>query len=313
VLRFLFGHLNLLVLFMFVLSVPVLAASAWFRHLRKKKPFPAWVRWGLTGALLFELLCLGYARLIEPTWLEVTEQKIALPGLGGTLRLVQLSDLHLDDDVEHQDRVLAAVEAARPDLVALTGDYLNDPTNESLLERFVARLIEIAGPEAVFAVSGNFEVEVPADQLLARSGVILLDGTVATFTKNGAALQLAGLRMRFDFEDLDRQVDELARQIEPGVPAVLLYHAPDPAEAPSIDSFDLVLTGHTHGGQVRLPLYGAFITLARHGRKYQAGMYELGSKTRLYVNRGIGVEPPPAPRLRFFCRPEIAVFELSPT
>ena len=77
---------------------------------------------------------------------------------------------------------------------------------------------------------------------------------------------------------------------------------------------DLYLSGHTHGGQVRLPFYGAPVTLSRFGKKYEAGMYtSIGCETKLYVNRGIGLENKPAPKVRFLCRPEITVFELKPT
>ena len=74
---------------------------------------------------------------------------------------------------------------------------------------------------------------------------------------------------------------------------------------------DLYLCGHTHGGQVALPLYGALITLSKFGKKYESGMYE-SNGTILYVNRGLGLEPKPAPQVRFFARPEITVFDIVP-
>jgi hypothetical protein len=74
---------------------------------------------------------------------------------------------------------------------------------------------------------------------------------------------------------------------------------------------DLYLSGHTHGGQIALPLYGAIITLSKFGKKYESGMYTVGD-TILYVNRGIGFEPRPAPPIRFCARPEITVFDIAP-
>ena len=74
---------------------------------------------------------------------------------------------------------------------------------------------------------------------------------------------------------------------------------------------DLYLSGHTHGGQIALPLYGAIITLAKFGKKYEAGLYEVGD-TILYVNRGMGLEPRPAPQIRFCAQPEITVFDIGP-
>ena len=74
---------------------------------------------------------------------------------------------------------------------------------------------------------------------------------------------------------------------------------------------DLYLCGHTHGGQIAMPFYGALITMSKFGKKYEAGMYTVGD-TILYVNRGIGMDGGPAPRVRFLARPEITVFEIHP-
>ncbi|MEJ2705392.1 MAG: hypothetical protein P8Z79_23375, partial [Sedimentisphaerales bacterium] len=74
---------------------------------------------------------------------------------------------------------------------------------------------------------------------------------------------------------------------------------------------DLYLAGHTHGGQVALPFYGALVTLSEYGKEYESGKYQVGTTT-LYVNRGIGMEGGPVPRVRFWARPEITVFEVMP-
>ena len=92
---------------------------------------------------------------------------------------------------------------------------------------------------------------------------------------------------------------------------MLLYHYPDMIEEAAGPKLDLYLCGHTHGGQVALPLYGAMITLARHGKKYESGRYTVGGTT-LYVNRGIGMEGGRVPRVRFCARPEITVLDIVP-
>jgi predicted MPP superfamily phosphohydrolase len=91
---------------------------------------------------------------------------------------------------------------------------------------------------------------------------------------------------------------------------VLLHHSPDYLEEASRAGYDLVLSGHTHGGQVRIPGFGAIITMSRFGRRFQAGLYVQGD-TRMYVNRGLGLEGGMAPRIRLFCRPEVAVLDLE--
>jgi predicted MPP superfamily phosphohydrolase len=92
---------------------------------------------------------------------------------------------------------------------------------------------------------------------------------------------------------------------------VFLYHFSDLVESLKRVNVDLYLSGHTHGGQVALPFYGAIITLSKFGKKYESGMYRVG-ETILYVNRGIGLEPRPAPQIRFLARPEITVFDIGP-
>ena len=91
---------------------------------------------------------------------------------------------------------------------------------------------------------------------------------------------------------------------------ILLYHYPDEVERARKRRVDLYCAGHTHGGQVALPLYGALLTLSRSGKKYEAGLYRVG-ETWLYVNRGIGMEGS-SPRVRFCARPEVTVILLEP-
>jgi predicted MPP superfamily phosphohydrolase len=90
-----------------------------------------------------------------------------------------------------------------------------------------------------------------------------------------------------------------------------LYHKPDLVPEISARRFDLYLTGHTHGGQVALPVYGALITLSKFGKRYESGLYREG-ETAIYVNRGIGMEGGAAPRVRFCAKPELTVIELRP-
>jgi hypothetical protein len=90
---------------------------------------------------------------------------------------------------------------------------------------------------------------------------------------------------------------------------IVAYHTPDLVEDLAPLGPDLYLAGHTHGGQVRVPLYGAVVTMSELGKRYEMGRYTVGS-TALYVNRGVGMEGGLAPRVRFLCRPEIAVIDL---
>jgi predicted MPP superfamily phosphohydrolase len=93
--------------------------------------------------------------------------------------------------------------------------------------------------------------------------------------------------------------------------SIFLYHYPEEVENPALRSADIYLAGHTHGGQVALPFYGALLTLSKFGKKYEAGTYKVG-QTTLNVNRGIGMEGGHAPRVRFYARPEITVIDIVP-
>ncbi len=312
--NFLVHHLDLVIFIVICVTVPVVAGRYWVKYVlgrrRGENSGRAWVRWLWTILLIVELGCVPYGFVVEPRWLDVSYHEHVLPGLGGSLRVVHLSDLHLEGDTGWHHDVISAVEAAKPDLVFLTGDYLNDHSRTPELRAFLVRLVRLAGRHRVFAVTGNFEMAGGPVEVFADADVPLLDGVVVTVTLGGTALQVAGIGSN-PLQVSEELLRDIADQLEPSVPSVLLYHMPGLAESSGIEAFDFVFCGHTHGGQVRLPFYGALITMARFGKRYEAGLYRLNPKTRLYVNRGIGNEPAPAPQVRFLCRPEVAVFDFS--
>jgi len=90
----------------------------------------------------------------------------------------------------------------------------------------------------------------------------------------------------------------------------LLYHTPDVIEEASASGVDLYFAGHTHGGQIRLPFYGAIVTFSKYGKKYEVGKYIVGATT-LYVSRGLGMEGWQLPRIRFLSPPELVLVELG--
>jgi predicted MPP superfamily phosphohydrolase len=126
----------------------------------------------------------------------------------------------------------------------------------------------------------------------------------------GRQLTLLGLDCSHDAERDARRLAAVAAQAPPDVFRVLLYHSPELISiAPKFD-INLYLCGHTHGGQVRLPLYGAVLTSSRLGKRFEMGYYRL-EDTHLYVSRGVGLEGMSAPRVRFLCPPEITLFSLD--
>jgi hypothetical protein len=142
--------------------------------------------------------------------------------------------------------------------------------------------------------------------LYGGTGFEPLDRNTLTLQKDGEEFCVSGVRL-----SKMTGYQTLLNKVPPNKFSIFLCHYSDLIEDLGDFNVDLYLAGHTHGGQVRLPFYGAVITLAKFGKKYEAGMYKVDN-TILYVNRGIGMEPPPGPKVRFLARPEITVFDIVP-
>lgn len=251
------------------------------------------------------LVCMGYGRFIEPTRIEVNVMTVPTPKLKDTtFRIVQISDLHCDLETRNENAMVRIINSLKPDVVVATGDYLNDA---SALPRLKATLAQLKPPLGALAVAGNFEVNSWSElDLFSETGFRLLPQETVSITKGNESITISGLGF-----DRAGAWKELLTDLPSDRFNVFLYHMPDLIEDVSGSGVDLYLCGHTHGGQVALPWYGAVITLSKFGKKYESGRYQVG-ETMLYVNRGLGLEPRPAPQVRFCARPEIAVFDIVP-
>ncbi|HEY0129722.1 MAG TPA: metallophosphoesterase [Rubrobacteraceae bacterium] len=269
----------------------------------------------LLGAALGVLLLGGlvYVRKVEPEDVEVVPVSLVLPRLDAVFegyRIAQISDIHADGWMT-PGRVLSLVNlvnAEAPDLVAITGDFATYSRFRSLIRhasRLVAPLRRLQATNGVVAVLGNHDHKTDARtvrRVLAASGVIELHNAVLTLRRGGESLYLCGVDdLKEGTPRLDRALEGLS---EEGA-AVLLAHEPDFAdESAATGRFDLQLSGHSHGGQVGVPLL-RYPFLPKLSRKYPTGLYRVGDMF-LYTNRGLGAHP----RFRFNCRPEITVFTL---
>ena len=275
------------------------APSPWLR-------LPRWARTAALGLAGFGILCVAYGRLVEPYWLEVTRVRIAvsrLPAGRGPIRIVHLSDLHCDPTTRLEERLPDIVAAERPDVIVFTGDALNSAEALPVFQKCMRRLAAVA---PTFAVSGNWERwKWDSLDLYADSGVRELAGTAVRVETGGGPLWIGGAA----WHRPGSAAGALA-----GLPAdelrVFLYHSPDGAEQIAGCGADVCLCGHTHGGQVALPFYGALVTMTNAGKRYESGLYCVG-EAWLYVNRGIGMEGG-LPRVRFCARPEVTVLDLVP-
>ena len=261
-----------------------------------------------------------YARYVEPFWPVVERHPMDFPGLDPALeglRLLQLSDLHVYPSVplDYLRGQIRRCETLAPDVIVITGDFITAGRLD-VLKELVALLRPLQAPLGVFAVLGNHDFGVfsprrrsrgPAigectHQALAGCGVTVLRNEARVLTVRGAPLQLVGI------DDLWSGLcdpDLAFAQADPELPTIVLTHNPDTMPLIKGWPWRWLLCGHTHGGQVRIPFFGAPI-LPIDDRRYDAGLFELGDR-RLYVNRGLGYFK----QVRFNCRPEITEFTLT--
>jgi predicted MPP superfamily phosphohydrolase len=263
-------------------------------------------RIALTLALV-GFACMAYGYFVEPYWLSVTRVRVEtakLPRGTRPIRLVHISDLHSDPQARLEEQLPGAIAAERPDLIVFTGDSINSPDGLPVLRNCLTRLAQIA---PTFVVKGNWDAWFWRGQkLFEETGVRELKNEAVTFDVGGASIWIVGTPVGGE-----HKFEQTFDNIQPGAFTVFLYHYPDLINEVAAKKVDLYCAGHTHGGQVALPLYGALITLSKFGKRYESGLYRV-EQTHLYVNRGIGMEGGPAPRVRFWARPEVTVIEIVP-
>lgn len=254
-----------------------------------------------------------YGLYIEPFRLTMTEINLgdAHNVTDQPLRIMHLSDFHVERTTRRERGVIAEAIFQQPDLILLTGDYVNmDYLNDaqSLQDsRFV--LSQLQAPFGVYAVLGTTDTPRVVADVLVGLDIHLLNDELVILAFPQGEITLVGVTCCSPQRDR-RALEDLMLQVPSGAYTILLYHTPDLIETASALGVDLYLAGHTHGGQVRLPFYGAMVTFSEYGKQYEMGPY-LVSQTLLYVNRGLGMEGFGLPRARFLCPPEIGVFTLG--
>lgn len=273
-------------------------------------PLPVALPFQIIGTLL-----VVWGFWIEPQHLTLTRQQIQSPLLqpDQTLRVLHLGDLHVERITARERRLNQQIATLKPDLILFSGDalnlsYLQDPTALAHARQIIS---EWQAPLGTFLVAGSEAVDLAQvfPSLVEDLPVRWLQNEQITLQKDAQSICLIGLtcthRPFIDAPILARLVPTHHSQF-----TLLLYHSPDLAPQAAEMGIDLQLSGHTHGGQVKLPLLGALFTGSLYGRRFQSGRYTLGGLT-LYITRGIGLEGKAAPRVRFLCPPEIILWEIS--
>ncbi|MEM7155907.1 MAG: metallophosphoesterase [Myxococcota bacterium] len=296
-----FTILAVLSFFVFIVG-PALGAYVTWRLARKGSRRAAII----VGALVAVVVAIGIdAFLIEPTSLEVTHVEITSERIEEPLVIAVIADLQTDAPGPYERDVLERVAAAEPDLVLFPGDFVQVPLSE-----FPARAAELREilldvglnpPLGAFAVPGNIEFG-------NRGWPQSFEGTgIHTWSRpkqvDLGPLVLSGLPLAESF-DAGIRIDGEEKF------HVVFGHGPD-FSLGNVDA-DLLIAGHTHGGQVQLPFIGPLITFSKVPRDHAAGHNEIEPGKHLVVSRGIGMERGSAPRLRFLCRPELVFIHVKP-
>ena len=281
------------------ISVCTLAARFYDRALHRGTPAHRLPACSLLASYLAGLL---------PEQVEIVRLPLELPRLPPDLHgltVAQISDIHagMANSAERIRRYVKMTNALRADIIVVTGDMVQaDAESARLCARELAAL---HAPLGVYAIMGNHERRMlpsVSEEPFRRAGLAVLCNVAQRITVGVGSLWIVGM------DDVLMRHGDLDRALS-GVPAdaskILLVHEPDFADRAAQFPIDLQLSGHTHGGQIRLPGIGPLL-LPILGRKYPMGLYRVRN-TWVYTNRGLGVNHP---AVRFNCRPEITLFTL---
>ncbi len=307
--------LSLLTVFLSIIIVFVLAIWGIFRETvegfkvieKETNKVLLWIRRTMILLAGVGLLCFGYAAFIEPYWIEVRQVEVKSSKIrdgSKPIRVVHISDIHSEEYVGLEESLPLLIAEQKPDLIVFSGDSLNSKSGLGVFRSFLTKVSEIA---PTFVVRGNWDVWYwNTEDLFGGLNVKELNGKAEKLEVRGIPVWIAGIYVGSE--------GKLIQSLN-GIPkndlSIFVTHYPDLIENSEIKEFepDLYCAGHTHGGQVAMPIYGALVTFSKLGKKYEGGTYQVG-KTTLNVNRGIGMEGGITPRVRFWARPEVTVIDI---
>jgi predicted MPP superfamily phosphohydrolase len=275
--------------------------------------------WWLSPLLMLAVtLVVYYSTWVEPFRLGVTRQTYETPHWHADappLRLLQIGDIHVERITPKERELNRLVKELQPDVIVFTGDFVNlsnthDPESERAIREIIS---EWRAPLGVYCVSGTPLVE-PMERVLSfvkgLENLKLLANQWLSINTPGGALHILGIVVTHDMTRDREMLSKLMLSAPRGGMRLLLMHPPDIAPEANDAGIDLYLCGHTHGGQIRLPLIGPIFSSSHLGNRFIMGRYELG-RTTLYTARGVGLEGLGAPRARFLCPPEIVLWEVK--
>jgi len=258
------------------------------------------------------ILILGsWSFFVGPRRIKIENIRIKIKNLSPSfqgVKIIQLSDLHSKDFGEKEKKSLEILAQLKPDFIFITGDFIDWKTSNLKSCQEFWKEISKNYPNRVFGVFGNHENHHPKSKtiknLLTDSGVKIINNESVILRKNEDFIYLIGV------DDPHENHDDIAKameQVENNTPKIMLAHSPEIFRRVKDQNIDLILTGHTHGGQVNIPFITNLFLPVKYDRKYKSGLFKEDS-TYLYVNRGVGTTLLP---FRFNAPPEITLIELE--
>ncbi|MDQ0162206.1 metallophosphoesterase [Aeribacillus alveayuensis] len=255
----------------------------------------------------------SYAKYIEPRRLAISKQTVEheqIPASFHEVTIVQFSDTHLSDffTIEQFKNVIDTINSLKPHMIVFTGDLIDEPNRYSHINEIIPLLKKLNAPLGKFAIYGNHDhggygTNIYRNILELSNFHLLRNETKKITLMDGSYIYIAGI----DDLMLGRpNWNGTLQNMEENAFSILLVHEPDAVNRTQQFSINLQLSGHSHGGQIKLPFIGALYT-PPYAEQYYEGLYQVG-KTTLYVNRGLGTTRVP---YRFLSVPEITLFTLK--
>jgi predicted MPP superfamily phosphohydrolase len=276
---------------------------------------PRWkrLRIALVAILLLIVCVVGWTFFIGPNRLVIREETLAIerwPSSLSNLKIAVLSDIHAGGSFIDERKLRQIVERTnqlQPDLIVICGDYISGGRSHHEMdpEKFAPLLKDFRAPLGVYSVLGNHDWWFDGERVrraLEANGIKVLENEVATVETRGTSFWLVGLA---DLWTRPQQVETTIANVPAGVPLIAITHNPD--IFPQLpQGVSLLLAGHTHGGQVRLPLIGTIVSVSRFGERYVSG-HIVENGRHLFVTTGIGTSIYP---VRFGVPPEIVLLTI---
>ena len=257
--------------------------------------------------IIFILICIGlgfYGVFIEPNKLEVTNYIIQDKDLNG-IKIVFAGDFHIKPHQQKRlEKIIDLINSQNPDLVLSAGDFVSGHLQKTTMppENIAKGLSKVKSKYGFYTTLGNHDqwhgIE-KITNIFEENNINVLNNTNKKLLINGKTVYIAGIQYKPDRIQIDNAIDDTQK------PLIMLTHSPDEFKKIPQNHVNLILAGHTHGGQIRIPLIGPLFTASCYGDKYAKGFIEEEGK-KMITTTGIGTSILP---IRFNCPPEIIVIE----